>query len=199
MTVEDPYELIRRKSVSIMGDIGKEEYIPLLVKAIFNDPSKRVRFNAQRALSKIEFKKEHIGKYLAQVVEFIPKEKAKVYFDKQPFSRIYWLENEIFPAINKDSLKTRKRLQAIRYFRNFRYHPAVDQLINIAKDITCSSQIRTSVLEALGWFTYSIKRLNIMNACDDIINNEVVEKIVKDEALKTKNRLLNGANNPLTP
>ena len=51
---KDPAEMIRRISAAWMGDTGQDKYLSLLSKMYIFDLSDRVRFNADKALEKID-------------------------------------------------------------------------------------------------------------------------------------------------
>ncbi|MDW7682359.1 MAG: hypothetical protein SCK70_17475, partial [bacterium] len=108
-------------------------------------------------------------------------------------------KQELIPNILNDSLSVKKRIAAVRYFRNFRYHAAVDTLLDIVMSSEIGDDIRVALIEALGWFTYSKKREQIIATCSQLAKRKGYSKAAYTEAEKTKQRLLAGANNPLTP
>ncbi|MBN1350502.1 HEAT repeat domain-containing protein [candidate division KSB1 bacterium] len=198
-TINDPYELVRRKTVSLMGDIGNPAYIAPLLKTIFTDPAKRVAFNAQTALEKIDVRNIDYER-LPQTLNAYPgKESLEQYLSQKVFYKYDWIYKEVLPEIKSDSLQLKKRIRAVRYFRNYRLHRAVPELIEIAKEPGQQPAVRVALLEALGWFTFSNQRLLIISACDEILAQLDAPADIHNEALKTKNRLHQGANHPLTP
>jgi len=58
--------------------------------------------------------------------------------------------------------------------------------------------VRIAGLEALGWFTFSHQRDQIITACKHIIQADA-DKSVQTEALKTRNRILAGMTDPVNP
>jgi hypothetical protein len=59
--------------------------------------------------------------------------------------------------------------------------------------------LRKVCLEALGWYSFSNKRDSIIAICKEIARQENVPEIVRQEALKTKARILCGSNDPVNP
>ena len=103
------------------------------------------------------------------------------------------------PIIKDDTLKVKSRLKEIRTFRNYKFHEAIPELISIAKNPAENEQVRAHILEALGWFNLSEQKAKIINACDEIINEKNVPSMVKNEAVRTFNRLRAGNNDVITP
>jgi len=200
-SVNDPYELIRRVSVNWMGIIGKDEYLPILAEKIIDDPSKRISFAAKSAIEQISADKAkvEIRKYLEKMPELSLKDQLKKTLKKSFERSSNWLNDELLPTINNDTLKVKKRVRAIRAFRNYNFQDAIIPLINIAKNNKENAEIRVSALEALGWFTFTYNRSIIISACEEISNQKDNPVSVAQEAFKTKKRLLVGANNPITP
>ncbi|MGE5439353.1 MAG: hypothetical protein ACM3UR_05805, partial [Bacteroidota bacterium] len=86
----------------------------------------------------------------------------------------------------------------IRTFRNYNFIQALPVLIEIAKDGKEPKEIRKAILEALGWYAMAYNRDIIIKACDELIKREDSPIEVKEEALRTKNRLLEGYSNTIT-
>jgi hypothetical protein len=199
ISINDPNELIRRFSIQWMGFIGKEEFLPLIVRASFNDESDRVRYNAKSVMELLNSDKKI--EIINREVEKILNEKKKYGFDRNDFFiRIpdKKRQQEIFEVVNNDTLNLRKRIFDVRTFRKYIYEDAVDSLIAIASNKNKPKELRGAVIEALGWYYYSPKRFDIINACK-IFLNETQEIEIKNEVIKTINRLIEGPNNPFTP
>ncbi|MGD9898707.1 MAG: HEAT repeat domain-containing protein [Calditrichaceae bacterium] len=200
-SVNDPAEFIRRVSVTWMGDIGRSSYLPVLLEKLITDPSKRVRFNAKSAIEKINPEEaitvwESIAKSMPQT------ESSEASFQLVSNSLKYTvkrLNEELITEIKDDELKLKKRLTAARTFRNYRFHQAIPEMIDVIKDPRSPIELRVTLLEALGWFGYSQDRQNIVNFCGKIISDAEAQEELKIMALRTKNRITEGANNPVTP
>jgi HEAT repeat protein len=197
-SINDPNELIRRFSVQWMGFIGKEEFLPLIVRASFDDESDRVRYNAKSVMELIN-SSEKI-EIISREVEKILNEKKKYGFTKDDFFvRIpdKRRQNEIFEVVENDTINLRKRIFEVRTFRKYIYEDAVDKLIEIAKNEKKPKELRKAVIEALGWYYFSPKRFDIIRVCNEL-KNKSEDLLIREEAIRTINRLTQGPNNPFT-
>jgi len=199
-SINDPSEFIRRVTVFWMGDIGKKEYLSPLVNAFIWDSSSRVRFNSKAAIEKISAREaiplcqQHLdSKYKSTA------DKRDKYIISSLKRSIDWLNNDLLKRLEDSQEKIKKRVSAARTFRNYRFHEAVPNLIQIALDQSETPQIRDTVIEALGWFTYSVEREQILIACDKILNQDDLPVSLKNETIMTQNRILQGPNNPILP
>ena len=199
-SIHDPSEFIRRVSAFWMGDIGRKAYLPILVDAYFWDSSSRVRFNAKNSIDKIgareaiPFAKNQIA---AIPKNFINKKNTHIIASLERTDK--WLNEELLPQIANRHEPLKKRLDAARTFRNYRFHNAVPHLIRIALNPDEDSKLRRRVFEALGWFALSYKKEEIISACDNALKQNSLPITVKNEIIRTKARLLAGANNPILP
>ncbi|HCK99459.1 MAG TPA: hypothetical protein DHW42_05055 [Candidatus Marinimicrobia bacterium] len=66
-------------------------------------------------------------------------------------------------------------------------------------DIQEVPKLRVACLETLGWFAFSYNRAEIIEACDRILRQQGASESIKNEALKTKKRVLVGVNDPVNP
>jgi HEAT repeat protein len=200
-TITDPYEFIRRCTVQWMGDAGREEYLPLLVRQMLYDPSKRISFRGKTAMEKIGLSKAH--EYHIAAIDSMPditsKEKLEAILTRSAERSKEWLNDDLIPTVLNDSLSVKKRISSVRTFRNYRFQDALPTLITVAGDSQQPEQLRVAVLEALGWFTMSASRDTIVAACQDIIDRSTAPDAVRQEALKTKRRLIQGPNDSITP
>ncbi len=200
-SIYDPFELIRRFSANLMGVVGDEKYLePLSEKVIF-DASERVGSTAKAAIVKISPEKTYqVCKTAfdsAPVSNFNNKQ-SKICLDS--FSRsVNWLNDELITNTKNDSLKNKDRISAIRSFRNYQFREAIPVLIQVAADVKAPPEVRVSALEALGWFSFSLDRNLISDACDRIIKQLNVPESVRQEALKTHRRIADGCNDSLNP
>ena len=173
-SVNDLYELVRRLTVNWMGIIGKDEYLPILAEKIIDDPSKRVSFAAKSAIVEISADKAKVEvcKYLEKMPESPLKDQLKETLKKSFERSSNWLNDELLPTINNDTLKVKKRIRSIRTFRNYNFQDAINPLINIARNNEESAEIRVAALEALGWFTFTHNRSIIISAYEEISNQK---------------------------
>ncbi|MCK5739879.1 HEAT repeat domain-containing protein [bacterium] len=200
-TLVDPAEIIRRMTISLMGDVGYEAYLPIMAKQMIMDPSDRINFKGKGAITKIDPVNGQAAceKYIDSMPEVASKTVMKKALAHSFSGSQVWMEDGLLAKIADDSLKMKKRISSVRTFRNYRFHKAVPTLISMAEDTTMDAKLRTAIIEALGWFTYSYNRNLIIDACTKLAVNSDQPDMVRNEALKTKNRLLTGPNNTLTP
>jgi hypothetical protein len=200
-SVYDPFELIRRFSVKWMGDIGDREYLPFLVENLFMDPARRVNTSCWNAISKIgsQLAVDIVPEQIARLPENYDYTKVVRRLRSQASSDSSWLYGELIPALENDSLDLRKRISAARTFRNYRFQEAVPFLLDAALKSDNPEKLRVAVVEALGWYTFSIHRYRIMKACEKLLSDKNLSPSLAAETSKTMNRLREGANNPLVP
>jgi hypothetical protein len=200
ISINDPYELIRRISAEWMGKVGKKEYVPLMVKQMFEDESERVSYNAKSNVVFIDpdLAYNECLKYIESLPSTVNKEKMKDGIKISMLNSSKWLNDELIPNVKSDTLATKQKLKEIRTFRNYNYIQALPVLLGIMEDKKEPKEIRKAVLEALGWYAFAYNRDTIIKACDELIKREDTPVEVKEEALRTKNRLLEGYSNPIT-
>ncbi|HEX2962287.1 MAG TPA: HEAT repeat domain-containing protein [Ignavibacteriales bacterium] len=200
ISINDPYELIRRITAEWMGKIGKEEYIPLMVRQMFDDESERVSYNVKSTVVYIDplLAYNECIKYIDSLPATVDKEKMKNGIKISILNSEKWLNEELIPNVKSDTLAAKQKLKEIRTFRNYNFIQALPVLIEIAKDGKEPKEIRKAILEALGWYAMAYNRDIIIKACDELIKREDSPIEVKEEALRTKNRLLEGYSNTIT-
>lgn len=189
-SVSDPYEFIRRKSTFSMGRIGKDMFIPYIASVYVNDfLDERVQFN-----STFCFDLMNIDKLEAEVVKQIKESdwlmdkqaalsKFKGVIDSKRRMAEYSLE------LADKTLKPRARLMGVSMLRNNPYHQLVDQYLRVLADNSESVELRTSLAEALGWFTLSYRKGDIISTCRSVASEENLDPVLRAELLKTANRL----------
>ena len=189
-SVSDPYEFIRRKSTFSMGRIGKDMFIPYIASVYVNDfLDERVQFN-----STFCFDLMNIDKLEAEVVRQINESdwlmdkqaalsKFKGVIDSKRRMAEYSLE------LADKTLKPRARLMGVSMLRNNPYHQLVDQYLKVLADNSESVELRTSLAEALGWFTLSYRKGDIISTCRSVASEANLDPALRAELLKTANRL----------
>ena len=97
-------------------------------------------------------------------------------------------ENNIAVVLNKTSKAKDKRFEIGRH-RNQNYARSVEPLITFMLDASQDMDLRIRTVEALSWYNHSVKRPEIIAACEKLIAANENSRLV-DEAVKTKNRLI---------
>ncbi len=200
VSVNDPFELIRRFSVNWMGLIGQSEFLPLLAKKTLWDVSERVSYTAKTAIEKLG--PLQADSACRAIYEAQPKHTARERSNNlsKSFRRSHeWLWQEILPMVKNDTLSLKARIDEVRTFRNYQFSDAIPELLRITIDPQQTPQLRQATLEALGWYYFSYKRATIIATCETLLNDKNVPESVRLEAVKTRARLLAGPNDPVNP
>ncbi len=190
----DPYEYIRRRAIYDLTDFGSDEFTKDLIQFYVDDPhSERVAYRVRWALQFMNpvLAKKEINTLIRNNPAVVGGAVLAEKLDKD-VDYAAKKANDLAKALNDTSLSEKERLGEINSLRLYRHHAVVPDVIALAKNKDNSETIRIKALEALGWFTLSYQRNNIIAGCDDIISSEA-PKAVKAEALKTKNRIKGNA------
>ncbi|MGD8782013.1 MAG: hypothetical protein PVH88_24005 [Ignavibacteria bacterium] len=200
VSINDPFEYIRRISGKLMGETGDDKYIPYMVRSIINDESNRINFMTKNALSQMNYEKvkSEIEKAVSELPEYMDKEEIKSSIETT-VDQYKRLLNEAISIVNDDTLKLGKRIFYSTILRNRNYIEALSPFLKVITDEEAESELRIAIIEALGWYTYSSKREDIINTVNEIIKTGTAPKEVLAEAIKTKNRLSVGSNVSITP
>lgn len=189
-SVNDPYEFIRRKSVFSMGRIGKDDFIPVVASVYLNRSlDERVHFNAFFGFDLLNTHKmeQEVREQLENSANIYDKEGVLNSFMSRIESRrrIAAMSDNV---TNKES-ELRSRISAVRMLRNNTYHNNVDDYLKVLEDESEDVELRIALAEALGWFTTSFKRADIVNSCNGLLAAGVSDRRFENELIKTVNRL----------
>ncbi len=200
-SINDPYEFIRRMTAIWMGETGDKDYLPLLARQIIFDESQRVSFDGKSSI--MFFNDKEASDELNKVIDNLPEVALRKELKDQMNSSMQrnetWLYKEILPVIESDTTPVRKRIQEARTFRNYRFHEAVPRLITLMENQSTDLSLRVSIAEALGWFNLSYQKDKILIACNNLIGSRKTPLSLKEEVVRTKNRLIQGLNDALLP
>ena len=178
--MDDTYEFIRRQSVTRMGQVGLDEYVPLLVKIHSDDNmSARIPFNVERSMPC--YSAGAVEKALAgrtdEAAEKLRKSNAMQKSDDETI-------------LDKNAKKTWRKLY-IQSLRNTPVHVSVPEYLALIDDPEEDEEIKLVMLDALAWYTLSYQRPEIMAACERIMKQPKASKALKFAAERTYNRLKN--------
>ncbi|NWF88200.1 MAG: HEAT repeat domain-containing protein [Ignavibacteriaceae bacterium] len=200
-SINDPFELIRRKTAEWMGEIGLKEYLPYLVEQIIVDESPRVTFNGKSSLTFISssLAKEESKKYVNELPEIASKDGLIKELCSSFERSDEWLYKEIIPNIISDTLKLKSKLQEVRTFRNYKFVDAIPFLLDQLINNNNPDSLRSYIAEALGWFTFYYDKGKIIDSLNEILESAVLSNQLRKEVLRTKNRLVTGSNDVMLP
>lgn len=197
--VNDPNEFIRRVSVKLLGEIGKEEFIPLLLNSMIMDPSERVTSSAQTSLEKIDPQKSYeLGQKLIE-------SDKKYQTDSLFIKRIQWsmkyksksLNTDIIPTLDNKTAKG--RMLELRSLRGNRFDEAPKYLTKFIGDKTENLEFRTGAAEAIGWYFYNYDIDTYIPQLESILKESSTPQELKDVLTMTIKRLKSGPNYTMTP
>jgi HEAT repeat protein len=199
----DPSEMVRRKAVTLIGEIASESLLPVLWEVLATDPSPRVAYDAANALESFgrERAETSLKTWLATPSARRSSELEASLRTRLPATRGAEggsLADDL-AALSAADLDPAARMDAIRAFRHVHAPAAIEPLLALAKDEARDAKMRRAAIEALGWFVYSRERASIESANEQLAATASAPQAVRDEATKTVRRLRAGANHPLTP
>lgn len=190
--LNDPYELTRRLAVTKVGEYGGDDFIPTLVDVAINDQlSERVDSRIRHVITLFDNDKviAELSKQLKQDTYLVnPKE----------------LSDRLIPMLNNQKSKLEKTyvsmkttvpeqkafLADVKTLRLYNYHQIVPVIIELIASNKIDEVSKVVGVEVLGWFNKSFQKAHIIALCDQLIANKNESKSVKDEAMKTKSRML---------
>ena len=189
--VDDSYELVQRFAINFIGKSGDERLVPALIhKSISNNTSERCNFSLMNAMTMFkkdvlmsEFKKQ----FNNPDVQYFNKEKvgqaiAKA-IDSNAGKWTEYMENIIGPATPK-----KRRIMSIRTSRNYcppYYIPQMMDYIKTSND----PEVQKAIFESLGWRRNSYMAPRIAAFAKACSEDSKYPEDVREEALKTYNRL----------
>jgi len=186
----DSYEYIRRRAIYDLTDFGSDDFTKDLIEFYINDPhSERIAYRARWALQFInpDLAKQHVDALIRNNPAVAGADVLASKLDKD-LDYYKTKSDNLLKAIQNPELSEKEKLSELTSLRLYRHHSVVPAVIDVAKDNKNSDIIRTTALEALGWFTLSYQRDAIVEGCEAILGSQAPDA-VKKEALKTKNRI----------
>jgi len=187
---QDGYEMVQRQAIRCIASSGDERLIPSLIKlCISNNTSDRVNFDAMQALSVLPKEKlmaEFEKQFDNPAIQYIDKDSVRNIIGKSIKNRATYYTEELMSLDTISSAKTVRF--ALRGLRNNLVHHMVPQVIRYA-ETTTDPELQVVAIEALGWHPASYMVPQISEACLRISKNNSFTPEVRNEALKTYNRI----------
>ncbi|SEW43206.1 HEAT repeat domain-containing protein [Chitinophaga arvensicola] len=191
LALKDNYELIRRKASDWIAKDGSDRFIAPLVQNMLERPDdERIVYTNYKALALMDWDKVKAAvEAQTDAATWIYNVKGYRKMWLQKIQKDQTTATTALKNIQDPNQKESIRWSAIRSLRNGNYHKLVPALLEIAKDNTQPVQIRTGVLEALGWFSTSYQKPLILEACEKISKDNSNDEAVIREAVQTRARL----------
>lgn len=191
LAVNDSYEMVQRFGLRFLGQSGDARLIPSLISVcISNNTSERCNFNAMTALSlypEEEIVKEFHRQFDGDQVCYLDKADVGGKIERALRSSSHkWLRD--IDKIVADSTPAKARYMSIRVIRNSLPYYAVPRLLDYLKNCP-DAETQVALLEALGWHRYSYMAGAISDCARRMADDGSRPQAVRDEALKTFNRL----------
>jgi hypothetical protein len=191
--LDDSYELVRRFALIYVTESGDPGLIPALIKSAINpNISDREVFQLNSAfgffdetalLAELDRSFNRIdttGNYFGVIYNKVKKE----------VERECKSTEETIKAITSADTPVKTKIFEIKTLRNMPYHVGIPDLCSYA--LKCSDeQQMLLMLEAFGWFNYSYNKKEIERTCITIAGSGNYSEKIRNEALKTINRLNN--------
>ena len=187
----DEYEFIRRIAVTRMGQVGDDDFIPLLIESYIKDNNSiRVMFQTTFALASFDR-----DKVLAAI------EKR---FEKATFHNADRYKEEILRYVDRktadngepsalrnftDKEEKRWRPFYISALKNHPYHQFTDTFCKILADETETEKIRVLMAEALAWFNISVNKEQIAATCKQLLDKGGMSEELTREVTRAYSRL----------
>lgn len=188
---QDSYEMVQRQALRLIGKSGDSRLIPALIKvSIANNTSDRCNFNAKSDLClfpKEELTAEFSRQFDAPSVCYMDKDSVrKTILHAIERNADRWTEDT--REITNPDITPKKRTLLIRQTRNFMVHGMIPMLMEYVQNTT-DTDAQIKVLEAIGWHEYSYQAPQMAEAALRISKDMRYTEAVREEALKTYNRL----------
>jgi hypothetical protein len=197
VAADDPSPQLRRAAIGLMGDREEPAFVPVLLRAALRDPCDRVRYRAQDGLAKHD--PALVVPALDAALAALPLPYAG---DRAALQARVCTSASIADYLreaNDRALELKKRVRAVRTFRLYRLHNAVPLLLDLAAAAGEEPELRTTAIDALGWYHYSLRRPLMERVLQQLAADDKAPAAVRAEATKTLRRFAAGANDPLLP
>ncbi len=186
--LNDSYEFIRRSAVREMIAVGKNEYLPHLVRAYIEDRhASRVAFNITLGL--YVFDEQPLKEAIDNVLkDSYIQNKDEV---RSQLMKAYASRYSSDEAILQRKEKEKMRLLYVSSLRNYPIHGSVDAYLNLLQEQSESEEFKLSLLRSLAWYKYSYKRPEILRVCNELRRDKHISAAIRQEAERTYYRLKN--------
>ncbi len=187
--IRDSYELVARQSAVYAAKIGDTSLLATYIQACIED-TERIRANYLLSNGLTLFPQTAVEQALEDY--FTTTDRMDVEDEKEAVRQSIAKQFERVAGINQriadESLTPERRIAAIRLLRNNPYHPHIDTYLQVLQRSDTPTEVRVALAEALGWFTLSVRRTDIIDTCRQMLGQEQPETLAA-ELKQTINRL----------
>ncbi len=191
----DPSWTVRMSAFNVLATLADDNAEDAILTAVRDPYEYIVRSACLLSASMGTAGKDSVIFYAMKKLHDDNPELARVNWDSEDAMNIIKGEdylNEEISAIQNKSKSDKRRISAIRTFRNSRYIKAVPAILDAATDDTASETLRTAAIETLGWYNQSVARKQIIDKIETILtSSDNLPDSVKKEMEKTIKRLEN--------
>lgn len=186
----DRHEPMRRMCAGYISKIGDPALLPAAADIYVNYPeSQRVNYLIQQGFAM--FPAAEAAAVLVRAV------------DSSTWPGIDQLRQAVVAAVDRAQARKERelaaiadatapedvRIAAIRSIRNNNYHEYVPQYLEFVADPAQPDHLRVMMAEALGWFTLSTRRGEILAACGELLKDRKLPPALRAELQQTVRRL----------
>ena len=192
LALDDSHEMTQRLAVNMAGRSGDERLIPGLVRiAAKNNTSERIEFDVTNAFNTFDstLVLNQFDRYFPTVECYINHDSIGGLIRKALHSFTTSTVNEVNTRLFDISNNQTQRKAGARALRNSPVHSMVPQLLTLLDNPDEDDLILTVLWEAMGWYNLSYRADEIAQAAYKASNDERFSERVRNEALKTFNRL----------
>lgn len=187
--LNDPYERIARSCADYAGKIGDPTLIPDVIRVLFEDEDRiRIQYALNASLFLFPEKDilDAIENYFANADRIDKAEELKE--SSTSIAQTFKSRDKADAAIADSTAKPAKRLQSIRYLRNYPRTPNLDLYLSFLADSNAPTDLRIVMAETLGWFKLSWRKADIVAECKRLLETEQPKEL-REELLQTINRI----------
>jgi len=192
LALDDSHEMTQRLAVNMAGKSGDERLIPGLVRiASKNNTSERIEFDVTNAFYMFDstLVLNEFDRYFPTVECYIDHDSIGGLIRKALHSFTTSITTQVNTRLfNPDNTQTQRKAGA-RLLRNNPVPGMVPQLLEMLDNPMEDDLILTVLWEAMGWYNLSCRADEIAAAALKASNDERFSIRVRNEALKTYNRL----------
>ena len=189
--LKDPYELTRRNAANYAWMTGDLSLLPDVAESYVNDPeSQRVIYTLEKYLELAPV--DRVQGALCGVIDrcLYPDREALWKKVTEEVDRVAEAKARKLALILDKSKDAQNRKMAIRTVRNYPYHEYADEFLAFVADEGNDPKLRIIMAEALGWFTHSRRREDILTGCRKLLEgNKNLDPELRGELTQTVLRL----------